>query len=68
MGLPLCVICFYSLIVFNILSLFSVLVVLMIVSYGVVLVWSGLFVVLEASVPIWALFSLDLGNFLLLFY
>jgi hypothetical protein len=37
MGLPLYVICFFSLTAFNILSLFSVLVVLMIIYHGVVL-------------------------------
>jgi hypothetical protein len=52
MGLPLYVICFLSLTAFNILSLFSVVVVLMICS-GVVLFWSSFFDVLEASVPKW---------------
>jgi hypothetical protein len=49
MDLPLYVICFFSLTVFNILSLFSVLFVLMIICHGVVLFWSSLFGVLEAS-------------------
>jgi hypothetical protein len=49
MGLPLHVICFFSLTAFSILSLFSVLVVLMIICYGVVLFWSHVFGVLEAS-------------------
>jgi hypothetical protein len=49
MGLPLYVICFFSLPAFNILSLVVVLVVLMIIHHGVVLLWSGLFSVLEAS-------------------
>jgi hypothetical protein len=48
-GLPLYVICFFSLTAFNILSLFSLLVVLMIKCHGVVLFWSSLFGVLEAS-------------------
>jgi hypothetical protein len=43
MGLPLYVICFFSLTAFNILSLVSVLVVLMIICCGVVLFWSSLF-------------------------
>jgi hypothetical protein len=49
MGLPLHVICFFSLTAFNIFSLVSVLVVLMIMCHRVVLFWSGLFGVLEAS-------------------
>jgi hypothetical protein len=49
MGFPLYVICFLSLTGFNILSLFSVLVVLMIICHGEVLFWSSLFGVLEAS-------------------
>jgi hypothetical protein len=49
MGLPLYVICFFSLIVFNILSLVSVLVVSMIICHGVVLFWSSLSGVLKAS-------------------
>jgi hypothetical protein len=49
MGLPLYVICLFFLRTFNILSLFSVLVVLMIICHGVVLFWSSLFGVLEAS-------------------
>jgi hypothetical protein len=52
MGLPLYVICFFfffSLAAFNSLSLVSVLVVLMMACCGVVLFWSGLFGVLEAS-------------------
>jgi hypothetical protein len=49
MGLPLYVICFLSLTAFNILSLFSVLVVLMIICHGDVLFWSSLFGVLQAS-------------------
>jgi hypothetical protein len=54
MGLPLYVIvcfCFFflSLTAFNIISLFSVLVVLMTVCHGVVRFWSNLFGVLEAS-------------------
>jgi hypothetical protein len=48
-GLPLYVICFFCLTAFNILSLFSVLVVLMIKYHGEILLWSGLFGVLEAS-------------------
>jgi hypothetical protein len=47
LGLPLYVICFFSLKAFNILSLVSVLVV-MIICCGVVLFRSGLFGVLEA--------------------
>jgi hypothetical protein len=47
MGLPLYVICFFFLTAFNILSLVSVLVVLMIICHAVVLFWSGLFSVLE---------------------
>jgi hypothetical protein len=46
MGLPLYVICFFSLTAFNILSLVSVLVVLVIICHGVVLFWSNLFDVL----------------------
>jgi hypothetical protein len=49
MGLPLYVIYFFSLAAFNTLSLFSVLVVLMIICHGVVVFWSSLFGVLEAS-------------------
>jgi hypothetical protein len=49
MGLPLYVICFFSLTAFNTLLLFSVLIVLMIICRGEVLVWSSLFGVLEAS-------------------
>jgi hypothetical protein len=49
MGLPLYVICFFSPTAFNTLSRVSVLVVLMILCHGVVLFWSGLFGVLEAS-------------------
>jgi hypothetical protein len=49
MGLPLYVICLFSATGFNIHSLFSVLVVLMIICHGVVLFWSSLFNVLEAS-------------------
>jgi hypothetical protein len=48
MGLSLYVICFFSLTGFNILSLVSVLI-LMIICHGVVLFWSCLFGVLEAS-------------------
>jgi hypothetical protein len=48
-GLHLYVICFFSLKEFNILSLVYVLVVLMIINCGVVLFWSSLFSVLEAS-------------------
>jgi hypothetical protein len=48
-GLPLYVICFFSPTAFNILSLFSVLVVLVIICHGVVLFWSSLFGVLEAT-------------------
>jgi hypothetical protein len=47
-GLPLYGISFFSLTAFNVLSLFSVLVVL-ITCHGVVLFWSSLFGVLEAS-------------------
>jgi hypothetical protein len=49
MGLPLHVICFFSLIAFNILSLLSVLIVLMIICHGIVLFWDSLFGVLETS-------------------
>jgi hypothetical protein len=49
MGLLLYVICFFSLTAFNILSIFSVLVVLIIICHGVVLFWSSLFGILEAS-------------------
>jgi hypothetical protein len=49
LGLPLYGICFFSLTAFNILSLFSVFVVLMIICHGLVLFWSSLFDVLEAS-------------------
>jgi hypothetical protein len=49
MGLPLYVICFFSLTAFNILSLVSILIVLMIIFHGDVLFWSSLFGVLEAS-------------------
>jgi hypothetical protein len=49
MGLPLHVICFFSLTAFNILSVVSVFVVLMMICRGVALFWSGLFGVLEAS-------------------
>jgi hypothetical protein len=49
MGLPLYVICFFSLTAFSILSLVSELVVLMMICHGVVLFLSGLFGVLEAS-------------------
>jgi hypothetical protein len=49
MGLPLYVICFFYLMAFNILSLVSVLVILIIICHGVVLYCSHLFGVLEAS-------------------
>jgi hypothetical protein len=49
MDLSLNVICVFSLTAFNSLSLFSVLVVLMIICHGVVLFWLSLFGVLEAS-------------------
>jgi hypothetical protein len=49
MGLPLYIICFFSLTAFTILSLFSVLVVLMIIYHGEVLFLSSMFHVLEAS-------------------
>jgi hypothetical protein len=49
MGLPLYIICFFSLTAFSILSLFSVLVFLIIICHGEVLFWSSLFGVLEAS-------------------
>jgi hypothetical protein len=49
MGLPLYIICFFSLKDVNILSLFSVLVLLMIIHCGEVIFWSSLFDVLEAS-------------------
>jgi hypothetical protein len=48
MGLPLYIICFFSLTALNSFSLVSVLV-LMIICHGVVLFWSSLFGVLEAS-------------------
>jgi hypothetical protein len=48
-GLPLYVICIFFLTALNILSLFSVLVVLMIICHGVFLFWTSLFGVLEAS-------------------
>jgi hypothetical protein len=48
MGLPLYII-FFSLAAFNILSLFSVLVVLMVICHVIVLFWSSLFGVLEVS-------------------
>jgi hypothetical protein len=48
MGLPLYVICFFSHTAFNILSLFSVLVVLMIICHGEALFWSSLFGILVA--------------------
>jgi hypothetical protein len=48
MGLPLYVICFFSLTTFNILSLVSVFVVLMMICHVVVLFWSVLFSILEA--------------------
>jgi hypothetical protein len=68
MGLPLYVICFFTLTAFNIISRVSVIVVLIIICCGIVLFWSGLFGVLEVPVPVWAYFFLDLGNFLLLFF
>jgi hypothetical protein len=46
MGLPLDVICFFSLKAFSILSQVSVFVVLMLICCGVDLFWSGLFGVL----------------------
>jgi hypothetical protein len=49
MGLPLYIVCFFSLTAFSILSLFSVLAVLIIICCGVVLFWSSLFGVLEVS-------------------
>jgi hypothetical protein len=49
MDLPLYVICFFSLIAFNIVSLFSVLVILTIMCHKKVLLWSSLFGVPEAS-------------------
>jgi hypothetical protein len=58
MDLPLNVILFFSLTAFNILSLFSVLIVLTIICWGAVLFWSCLL----------ASLSQDLGKFLLLFY
>jgi hypothetical protein len=54
MGLPLYVICFFSLTAFSILSLFSMLVVLMIICCGEVLLWSSLFDVCRLPVPEWA--------------
>jgi hypothetical protein len=64
MGLPLFIVCFVSLVAFNILSLFFVLVVLTIICHGEVSFWRGLFAVLG---PKWATLSQDLGIFLLLF-
>jgi hypothetical protein len=49
MGLPLYIICFFSLTVFNIHSLFSVLVVFMMMCHREVLFWSSLFGILEDS-------------------
>jgi hypothetical protein len=49
MGLPLYVICFFSFTAFNILSLVSVFVVLMMICHEIALFWSDLFGVLEAS-------------------
>jgi hypothetical protein len=67
MGLPLYVICFFSPTAFNTLSRVSALVVLMILCHGVVLFWSGLFGVLEAS---WICMGIDYLRFgkLLLFF
>jgi hypothetical protein len=59
---------FFPLTAFSILSLFSVLVVLMIVCSREVLFWSSLFGVLETSCTECAKLSQDLGNFLLSFY
>jgi hypothetical protein len=64
MGLPLYVV-FSSLTAFNI--LFSVLVVLLIICFVEVLFWSSLYESWRLPVPEWALFSQDLGKFLLLF-
>jgi hypothetical protein len=49
MGLPFYAICFFSLTAFNIVSLFSMLVALMIICCGEFLFWSSLFGMLEAS-------------------
>jgi hypothetical protein len=49
MGLPMYLFVFFSLTTFNILSLLSVLIVLMIICCGEVLFWSSLFGVLEVS-------------------
>jgi hypothetical protein len=49
MGLPFYVTCSFSLTAFSILSLFSVLVVLVIICHGEVLFWSSLLGILEAS-------------------
>jgi hypothetical protein len=54
MGLPLYVICFFSLTALNTLSLYSVLVVLMIICHGVILFWSSLLGVPRHPVPEWA--------------
>jgi hypothetical protein len=61
--LPLYVICFFSLTAFNILTLVSVLVVLMVICHGVVLFWSGLFGVLKVSYTYMGIVFSRLGKF-----
>jgi hypothetical protein len=68
MGLPLYVICFFSLTAFNILSLFLALDVLMIICQVEVLFWSSLLCVLESSCTWIGITFSKFGNFRLLFY
>jgi hypothetical protein len=63
MGLSLCVICFFSLTAFNILSLYSVLFVSMIICHGVVLFWSSLLGVMEASCTLMGIVFFWFGKF-----
>jgi hypothetical protein len=65
-GLPLYIF-FFSLTTFNILSLFSVLVVLMIICHEQVVFWSSLFVSWRLPLPECANLPQDLRNFLLFY-
>jgi hypothetical protein len=59
---------FFSITAFNILSLFSVLVVLMIICSGEVLFWSSLFCVLDASLTWMCNFFLRFGQFCWIYF
>jgi hypothetical protein len=68
MGLPLYIICFLSITAFSILSLFSVLVVLMIICPGRLYFGQVCLVFWRLPVPEWAQLSLDLGNYYFIEY